>query len=171
MKLFSTFLLTCSILMAGIFDFNTMSSEFKQTITNEENSKIIYKGNFYATSKAKALWVYKNPIHKKIYFSQNQVIIVEPELEQAIITNLQNTPNITEILKSAKNVDNNTYKTTYDDTKYIIHVKNGKIQRISYNDKLENKVTIELFNQTINTFLDDSLFKAVIPNDFDIITQ
>jgi outer membrane lipoprotein carrier protein len=171
MKLFATFLLTCSALLAGAFDFETISSEFKQTITNEENSKIVYTGSFYASTKAKALWIYKSPIDKKIYFSKNQVVIVEPELEQVIITNLQNTPNLTEILKSAKSVDDNTFETTYDDTKYVIDVKNEKIERISYSDKLENKVTIELFNQSINTFLDDSLFKATIPDGFDVVTQ
>jgi len=171
MKFFSTILLTYSILFAGVFDFNTISSEFRQTITNEENSKIVYAGSFYATTKAKALWIYKSPIDKKIYFSQNQVVIIEPELEQVIITNLENTPNLTEILKSAKKIDNNKYETTYDDIKYVIHVKNKKIKRISYSDKLENSVTIELFNQTLNTFLDNSLFKAVIPDRFDIVTQ
>ena len=171
MKLFTTFLLTCSVLIAGAFDFDTISSDFKQTITNEENSKITYKGSFYATTKAKALWVYKTPVEKKIYFSQNQVVIVEPELEQAIITNLHNTPNLTEILKSSTKVDNTIYETTYDDIKYVIHVKNEIIDTISYSDKLENSVKIELFNQEINTFLDDSLFRATIPKDFDVITQ
>jgi len=171
MKLFTTFILTCSVIFAGVFDFDTISSEFKQTITNEENSKIVYTGNFYATTKAKALWVYKSPIDKKIYFSQNQVVIIEPELEQVIITNLESTPNLTEILKSAKKADNNTYETTYDDVKYIIHVKNEKIDSINYSDKLENRVKIELFNQAINTFLDDVLFKPTIPDDFDVVTQ
>ena len=171
MKLFTTFLLTSSVIFAGVFDFDTISSEFRQTISNEENSKIVYTGNFYATTKAKALWIYKSPIDKKIYFSQNQVVIVEPELEQVIITNLQNVPNLTEILKSAKRVNVDTYETSYEDIKYVIHVKNEKIERISYSDKLENRVTIELFNQTINTFLDDSLFKATIPKDFDVVTQ
>ena len=171
MKLFSTFLFTCNVLMAGAFDFDTISSDFKQTITNEENSKIVYKGSFYATTKAKALWIYKTPVEKKIYFSQNQVVIVEPELEQAIITNLHNTPNLTEILKSASKIDNTTYETTYDDIKYVIHVKNEKIDSISYSDKLENGVVIQLLNQSVNTFLDDSLFRATIPKNFDVITQ
>ena len=171
MKLFTTFLLTCNVLLAGIFDFETISSEFKQTIKNEENSKIVYTGSFYATTKAKALWIYKSPIDKKIYFSQNKVVIIEPELEQVIITNLQNTPNLTEILKSAKSIDGDIYETTYEDTKYVIHVKNKQIEHISYSDKLENRVTIELFNQTLNTFLDDSLFKATIPDGFDVVTQ
>ncbi len=171
MKLFTTFLLTCSTLFAGVFDFDTISSEFKQTITNEENSKIIYKGNFYATSKEKALWIYKSPIDKKIYFSKNRVVIIEPELEQVIIANLQSTPNLTEILKSAKIIENSTYQTTYEGIKYLIHVKNEKIESISYSDKLENKITIELFNQTLNTFLDDKLFEATIPQGFDVVTQ
>ncbi len=171
MKLFSTFLFTCSVLIAGAFDFDTISSDFKQTITNEENSKIVYKGSFYATTQAKALWIYKTPVEKKIYFSQNQVVIVEPELEQAIITNLHNTPNLTEILKSAKKINDSTYETTYDDIKYVIHVKNEKIDSISYHDKLENGVVIQLLNQAINTFLDDTLFRATIPKGFDVITQ
>ncbi len=171
MKLFTTFFITCSIVLAGVFDFETISSEFKQTITNEENSKIIYKGNFYATSKAKALWIYKSPIDKKIYFSQKRVVIIEPELEQVIITNLQNTPNLTEILKSAKKTNANMYETTYDGVQYVIHVKNNNINTISYSDKLENSVKIELFNQSINTFLDDTLFTPTIPKNFDIITQ
>ncbi len=171
MKLFTTFLLTCSVLVAGIFDFETISSEFNQTITNEENSKIVYRGSFYASNKAKALWIYTSPIEKKIYFNQNQVVIIEPELEQAIITNLQNTPNLTEILKAAKKTTDNTYETTYDDIKYTIHTKNEKIDKILYSDKLENSVKIELFNQTINTFLDNALFKPTIPREFDILTQ
>jgi outer membrane lipoprotein carrier protein len=158
-------------MFAGVFDFETISSEFKQTITNEENSKIIYKGNFYATNKAKALWVYTSPIDKKIYFSQKKVTIIEPELEQAIITNLQNTPNLTDILKSAKKTKENKYETIYDGVKYIIVVKNKNIDTISYMDKLENNVKIELFNQSTNTFLDNSLFIPNIPNNFDIITQ
>jgi len=171
MKLFSTFLLTCSVLFAGVFDFNTISSGFKQTITNEENSKITYTGKFYASTKTKALWVYEKPISKKIYFSKNKVVIVEPELEQVIITNLQNTPNLTEILKSAKRVTNNTYETEYNDTKYVIHVEGDKIESISYSDKLENHVLIKLFDQTINTFLDDTLFEVTIPDGFDVVTQ
>jgi outer membrane lipoprotein carrier protein len=171
MKLFTTFLLTCSVLFAGVFDFTTISSEFKQTITNEENSQIQYKGSFYATSQAKALWIYKTPIDKKIYFSQKRVVIIEPELEQVIITNLENTPNITEILKGAKEISNEVYQTTYNDVQYTVKIKSAKIDTISYKDKLGNSVKIELINQSTNTFLDDTLFVPNIPKDFDVITQ
>jgi len=171
MKLFTTFFLTCSILFSGVFDFETISSEFKQTITNEENSKIVYNGSFYATTKAKALWIYKKPIEKKIYFSQKRVVIIEPELEQAIITNLDNTPNITEILRGAKKISNDIYQTSYNDIQYTVKIKSSKIDTISYKDKLGNSVKIELLNQSTNTFLDNTLFVPSIPKDFDVITQ
>jgi len=171
MKLICTFLFTCNLLLAGIFDFDTISSDFKQTITNEENSQIVYEGSFYATTKSKALWIYKKPVEKKIYFNQNKVIIIEPELEQAIITNLENIPNITELLKKSNKKENGTYETVYDSKTYVIHTKNEEIRQITYSDKLGNSVKIELLNQTTNTILDDSLFKATIPFNYDVIAQ
>jgi len=171
MKLISIFLFTCSVLFAGVFDFDTISSDFKQTITNEENSKIVYEGSLYATTKEKALWIYKTPVEKKIYFNQSRVVILEPELEQAIITNLENVPNITELLKKSIKKEDGTFETTYDNTTYVIHTQNEEIKEITYSDKLGNSVKIELLNQSVNTVLDDSLFVANIPVDFDVISQ
>lgn len=171
MKIFITFLLIHISLIAGIFDFNTIGSDFNQTITNDENSKIIYEGSFYATTDSKALWIYKSPVEKKIYFNKNQVVIVEPQLEQVIVTNLQNVPNLTQLLKSAQKIKKDLYEATYEDIKYTIHTLNEQIIKIAYKDRLENRVSIDLFNQSINTFLDDSLFKIEIPNGYDVVTQ
>ncbi len=156
---------------ANVFDFRTLSSDFVQTITNEQNSTITYKGSFYATNRQIALWIYKTPINKKVYFIKNKVVIIEPELEQAIITTLQKSPNFAQIIKSAKQISKNRYMTMFDDTNYYIDVKNGKISNISYKDKLENKVDIKLENLERNIVLDDALFKLNIPKDYDIVTQ
>ncbi|WP_458699466.1 LolA-like outer membrane lipoprotein chaperone [Sulfurospirillum sp. 1307] len=171
MKFLISVLLLFASLYANPLDFNSIQSDFTQIITNEENSTITYEGSFYAKSNAKALWIYKSPISKKIYFNQNQVVIIEPELEQAIITNLKNTPNLTELLKDAKKVEKNLYETSYYETTYKIFIEDDHIKKISYEDKLANQVTIELKNQSVNIFLDDELFKAKIPNGFDIIAQ
>lgn len=171
MKLIIIFLFTCNALISGVFDFNTISSDFKQTITNEENSKIVYEGSLYTSTQQKALWFYKTPVEKKIYFNKNRVIILEPELEQAIVTNLENVPNLTELLKQSIKKENGIYETSYDNTTYTIHTNNDNITKIAYSDKLGNNVQIDLFNQTINTVLDDSLFNPTIPLDFDVITQ
>jgi outer membrane lipoprotein carrier protein len=171
MKIFITFLLINISLIAGIFDFNTISSDFNQTITNDENSKITYEGSFYATTESKALWIYKSPIEKKIYFNKNQVVIVEPDLEQVIVTNLQNIPNLTELLKSSKKIKKDLYEAIYEDMKYEIVTSNEQITKITYKDRLDNRISIDLFNQSINTFLDENLFKIQIPKGYDVVTQ
>jgi len=156
---------------ANVFDFKTLQSDFIQTITNEQNSTITYKGSFYATSRQVALWIYKTPVRKKVYFIKNKVVIIEPELEQAIITNLQNSPNFTSIIKSAKQISKNRYMTRYEDTNYYIDIKNKNISQITYRDKLDNRVSIKLKNQKKNIILDDVLFRLNIPKDYDILTQ
>jgi outer membrane lipoprotein carrier protein len=156
---------------AGALDFKTLQCDFNQTITNDENTTITYTGSFYATNQKKALWVYKTPVEKKVYFKSNKVAIFEPELEQVIITTLKSSPNITQIIKEAKQISKDLYSTVFDDTKYFIKTKDGKISSISYKDKLENRVKITLSNVEKNTILDDALFEISIPKDFDIVTQ
>jgi outer membrane lipoprotein carrier protein len=156
---------------ANILDFKTLSSDFVQTITNEQNSTITYTGSFYATNRQTALWVYKTPISKRVYFVKNRVVIIEPELEQAIITTLQKSPNFAEIIKSAKEISKDKYMAVFDDTNYYITLKNGEISNIDYKDKLENRVDIKLNNLEKNIILDDAMFKLNIPKDYDILTQ
>jgi outer membrane lipoprotein carrier protein len=165
------FLLFTVFIMANELDFTTIQSSFIQTITNEEDKKITYEGEFYATSNAKALWVYKSPIKKEIYFSKNSVVIVEPELEQAIITDIDNTPNITEILQGATKINENTYQASFEDTIYTIQTKNRLIQSIMYKDKLENTIVISLQNPKINITLEEEIFRPKIPQEYDIIKQ
>lgn len=171
MKILITLVFTSFTLFAQIFDFNTISSDFNQTITNDENSTILYEGSFYASTDMRAFWEYKKPVQKKIYFNKNQVVMIEPELEQVIITNLENMPNLIGILKNSKKIRTDLYEATYEELKYKIHTQKNQIVKISYKDRLENKVDIELFNQTINTHFDDVLFEATIPKNYDIITQ
>ncbi len=169
------FFLTISVILVNIYanvlDFRTISCDFVQTITNDENSTITYTGNFLATNQKRALWIYKTPIVKKVYFKDKKVAILEPELEQVIMTTLKNSPNITEIIKKAKKISNDKYQTTFDNTKYFINIKDGEISSINYKDKLENRVKIVFKNIEKNIVLDDTLFELKIPKGFDIVTQ
>lgn len=165
------FLILSVFVVANELDFSTIRSSFTQTITNEENKKIIYTGEFYASSNAKALWIYKSPIKKEIYFSRNSVVIIEPELEQAIVTDIDNTPNITKILRSAKKLDESRYEAIFEDTSYIITMENSLIHSISYKDKLENSIVITLEKASLNEVFEDSLFIPKIPQEYDIIKQ
>lgn len=156
---------------AGVLDFKSLQSDFIQTVTNDQNSTIGYSGKFYATDSNKALWIYNEPVKKSVYFSSDQVAIVEPELEQVIITTLQNSPNLAKIIKSAQKVNENTYKATYEDTAYFIDIKNGEISDIRYKDKLDNKVLIKLKNLQKDIIFDDALFKLKVPSSYDIVNQ
>ena len=75
------------------------------------------------------------------------------------------------MLKNAKKVNDNLYKATYEKLKINIHVKANKIDSITYLDELENKVSIQFTNQVENKNIEDKVFKARIPADFDIVRQ
>ncbi|WP_331773835.1 LolA-like outer membrane lipoprotein chaperone [Sulfurospirillum sp. 1612] len=158
-------------IQAGVLDFKSLQSDFTQTITNDENSTITYTGTFYATAANQALWIYKSPIKKSVYFDGNHVAIVEPELEQVIMTTLQRSPNLTQIIADAKKMHHDTYKATYENTDYFINIKNDTIQDIHYKDKLDNHVVIHLKNLQKNIILDATLFQVKIPEGYDVIDQ
>lgn len=151
--------------------FNTIQSDYIQNVTNDQQKTIRYEGKFYATKDKKALWIYNKPVAKKIYFNDTKVIIIEPELEQVIITTLENTPNIAQLISQAKEIAPNTYATTFMDTTYTIKSSQSAIENVTYKDKLDNRVEILFSNQSTNLFLDEILFHADIPLGYDVIRQ
>lgn len=171
MRFIGFLLCLATVLYAKMGDFKTIQSDFTQKVTNDQNKTIVYEGTFYATKDKKALWIYEKPIAKKIYFNQSKVLIIEPELEQVIITTLENTPNIAQLLKEAKEVSPNHYTTRFMETVYTIVTAGDTIEKISYKDKLENSVEILLSNPSTNLFLDDELFRAEIPKGYDVVRE
>lgn len=171
MRFFFLTLSLVSLLFAKIDSFKTIQSDFTQKVTNDQNKTILYEGMFYATNDKKALWIYKKPVSKKIYFNNTRVLIVEPELEQVIITTLENTPNIAQLLQEAKEVSPNRYETKYMETTYTIFTHKEGIEKVVYRDKLDNSVEILFANQSTNLFLDDVLFRAEIPKGYDIVRE
>lgn len=171
MRFLGMFLFLTTLLFAKIEHFKTIQSDFTQKVTNDQNKTIVYEGTFYATNDKKALWIYEKPVSKKIYFNNTRVLIIEPELEQVIITTLENTPNIAQLLQEAKEVSPNRYITNYQETTYTIHTQKEQIEKVSYRDKLDNAVEILFTNQSTNLFLDEELFRAEIPRGYDIVRE
>ncbi|WP_263833040.1 LolA-like outer membrane lipoprotein chaperone [Sulfurospirillum oryzae] len=171
MRFFWIFFCFTTLLFAKINHFKTIQSDFIQKVTNDQNKTIVYEGIFYATNDKKALWIYEKPVSKKIYFNNTRVLIIEPELEQVIITTLENTPNIAQLLQDAKEVAPNKYTTTYMGTTYTIMASKESIDKVIYRDKLDNAVEIVFSNQSKNLFLDDELFRAEIPRGYDIVRE
>jgi len=171
MRFFWIFFCLSTLLFAKIEQFKTIQSDFTQKVTNDQNKTIVYQGTFYATNDKKALWIYEKPVAKKIYFNNTRVLIVEPELEQVIITTLENTPNIAQLLQDAKEVSPNKYITKYQETTYTIFSNKEGIEKVVYRDKLDNAVEILFSNQSTNHFLDDELFRAEIPKGYDVVRE
>ncbi|MCZ6116377.1 LolA-like outer membrane lipoprotein chaperone [Campylobacter ureolyticus] len=166
----TAFLLFCvNLAFASPLEFKTLQSNFTQTVKNNEN-KIKYSGNFIATLNS-ALWSYKTPNLKDIYFNYEKVIIVEPDLEQAIITNLSDVPNLMDILKDAKKIDKNNYEAKFDGINYNLKFKDEILDEISYIDKLDNEILIKFTNLKKDEFIDKSLLTPKIPSNFDLITK
>lgn len=169
MKFLIFFIFFISQIFANELIFDTLSAEFTQ-IVQSEKSAITYKGNFKATQN-RAFWHYETPNLKDIYFSKTRVVIIEPELEQAIVTNIQDTPNVLEILKNAKADKSGNFHANFDGVDYEISLKSGILSKISYNDKLDNKITINFSQVRKNGQIQPEILEAKIPNGFDIITQ
>lgn len=150
-------------------DFNTIKSNFIQTIISPEGSKLKYEGNFYAKKPNLALWNYTKPMEKSIYYLKENVIIVEPELEQAIMSKIKNIPDIPSLLKKAKKDKDGNFYTMFDDTKFTIKLKNKTLDQIEYKDKLDNSVNITFINPHVDVNIDNNIFKYTIPNGYDII--
>ena len=166
MKIIFLIILITNYIFAFDINFNNFSSNFIQIVTS--NSTISYKGNLIIT-KDKAFWNYKSPNSKQIYINNDELIIIEPELEQVIMQKLINIPNLNQIFKNAKKQNNQELKATYNDIVYTISIKDDEIYSISYTDEFDNETIIVLDNQKRNTNIDDSIFKPNIPTHFDII--
>ena len=65
-------------------ELKSFKAEFKQTVTNESNKTIEYKGSVFIKNTGKVLWKYKTPVEKNVYVLDDLAIVDEPELEQAI---------------------------------------------------------------------------------------
>lgn len=169
-KFIILFIISLNLFGSSELEFKTLIGDFTQTITSQEQN-IIYTGTLAIDREVGAFWHYKTPAAKLIYFSKNQVIIVEPDLEQAIITSLQNSPDIAQILKSAKKLSNNKFQAIYDDITYDIAVENGLPKLISYEDKLGNQALIKFNQIKKDQQIDKKLLIPQIPDNYDIISN
>ncbi len=171
-KLLSVALLMAISLKANIYNLSSLESNFRQSITNDQNAKIVYYGKMYAKRENnQALWKYTSPINKNIYYKSGQLIIIEPELEQVIYAKMNKVPNILTILDNAIQIGENRLQTSFNNIKYNITMNGNKIEKIEYKDEMENRVRIVFTNENVNHEIDNSTFNFTIPEDYDILEQ
>ncbi len=171
MKLLPALLLTLTYLSASINVIDSFDATFIQTITDEKDKMITYKGSVLATKPQNALWSYTSPISKDVYVNQDLVTIIEPEIEQVIKKRITSDLNLFELIKKAKKISEGLYEASYMGKKYLIAFKDDLLESISYKDEFDNSVKILFENQKQNKKIDPTLFTPKIPLDFDIIQE
>jgi outer membrane lipoprotein carrier protein len=169
---FSSIFIT-NIASANTLNIDTIESNFNQSVTNEQNAKVVYSGKMYASkSKNQALWEYNSPISKKIYYKgDGKVVIIEPELEQVVYAKLDKIPNVLKLLKSAKKTDDGRLKTKFNGINYYITANQNKIDKITYTDEMQNRVIIQFSDEKVNTYINESRFAYSVPAGYDILEQ
>lgn len=165
------FILTNFLVSDEIKNLKTFQADFMQNIDSNSGQKIKYFGKVYIKNNGLVLWQYKKPIIKNIYIKKNFAIIDEPELEQAIYTEMKNEINIIKILKTSKKINDKLFLAKINDVSYSIIFKNKKISKIRYVDKLDNSIEISFNNILQNSKIKDEIFYFSAPDYYDIIRQ
>jgi len=162
-----------ALLVSEIFAFfdtiESFSADFTQTVTDEKNKVLTYNGNLIASKPQNAIWKYTTPINKDVYINEQNVIIIEPEIEQAIIRKIESNFDFFKMIQNAKESKENIYITKFKNINFTIVTKNNLIESISYIDEFENNVKISFKNQKQNKKIDKNIFIPNIPVEFDII--
>ena len=167
MKALSILIFTISIFYGQILNFKTYQANFVQTVTNSSGNEIKYKGKIYLDNKSNILWRYIKPIKKDVYINNTKVMIVEPELEQVIISKMDKELNLIDILNKSHKISKNIYENKINNIVYKINIINNILKEIDYTDDIDNKIKIT-FNKIDKNF-DIKIFDYNIPDEFDII--
>ena len=152
-------------------NINSFEASFKQSIINSSNKEILYTGKIYIKKPLQIVWQYNEPTKKFVYIKNNNVTIIEPELEQVIISKLDKEFNILELLNNAKKISTSQYLATFNNTQYTLTVINDILQSIGYKDNIDNNILISFSKIDQNKPILDNIFEFKIPTDYDIIRK
>ena len=150
---------------------NTYEATFHQIIINNSNKEIQYSGKIYIKQPRQILWQYKDPIEKFVYINDTTVTIIEPELEQAIVSVLKEEINLLKLIKDAKSIDNTHYVSSLYGVDYHLTIIKDQLTAITYTDEIDNKITINFTNINQNQPIAKKVFRLRIPSYFDIIRK
>ena len=156
---------------ANIKNINSFEADFLQKIVDDKGVKITYTGHITASKPRYALWQYIKPVQKSVYILPDRIIVIEPELEQAIIKHLNKNFDLFKIIHNAKAIDKNRYLAKFQDKEYIITMEDSQIKSIAYKDELENDIKIVFKNQEENKKIPKETYIPHIPDEYDIISE
>jgi len=90
-----------SSLFAAFENIHSLSATFSQEV-DSGSSKILYRGKIFLKEPNYALWKYAEPIPKEVYLYREKLVVFEPDLEQATVSNIRENLDIFSILRNSK---------------------------------------------------------------------
>jgi outer membrane lipoprotein carrier protein len=165
------FFFTLSLFANNLKNIDSFQASFKQSIINSSNKEIVYTGKIYIKKPLQIVWQYNEPIEKFVYILNSNVTIIEPELEQAIISKLDKEFNILHLLDNAKKISPSEYLSTFNNIQYKLTIIDNILQSISYKDNIDNNIVISFSKISQNQPILDKIFEFHIPQDYDIIRK
>ena len=141
-------------------------ASFTQTITSEQNDSVKYEGIVYF-QKDRALWHYKKPSEKLIFIHPETVTVIEPPLEQAIISTHNEMQKMQSLLENW--LTSGTKEINHDGIIYRVSFKDNLPEKIDYLDTLENRVSVQLNDVKTNESIPTEHFIPKIPEEYDIL--
>jgi len=169
MKHLYILLLSFSLSFASFDKIDSFEAEFIQSVTDDKNKTLTYKGHISASKPQNALWRYKEPIKKDVFINTHQITIVEPEIEQVIIRSIDATLDFFNMIKNAKEIKKDIYEASFNGKIFTVTTKEEIIDSISYTDEFENRVKILFLNQVQNKEIKKEIFRPKYPLEFDVI--
>jgi outer membrane lipoprotein carrier protein len=158
-----------SLSFASIENINSFKADFVQSVTDDKEKVLHYKGSVTALKPQNALWKYSSPVLKDVYMNPQTIVIIEPEIEQVIIRKVESNFDFFNMISHAKKIGENRYQTSFQNTKFDIKTKNELVESITYKDEFENKIEIVFKNQMQNESVEKDIFVPKIPEGYDII--
>jgi outer membrane lipoprotein carrier protein len=171
MKVLSILVLFISVCFANIIEFKSYQAKFTQSITNASGNTISYNGNIKIKGEDKILWQYQTPTIKNVYIANNTIAIVEPELEQVILSTLNEKLNIIKIINNSKKISLNLFENKMDGITYQIRIIDGLLENIKYKDELDNDIEIVFLDGKKDIKLSNDIFYFNPPEYYDIIRK
>jgi len=169
-KLLFLALITVSA-QASIQNIQYFEANFTQNIVDDKNKTITYKGYVKAAKPQYALWQYTSPVNKQVYILPHKIVVVEPELEQAIVKRLGDNLDFFSLMKNAKKIDTQHYIAYFRDKKYFITIDKERLISISYKDAFDNSIKIDFTHEKIDKKIEKKSFLPNIPEDYDLIKE
>jgi len=166
------FLLGTVLSAQGIVELpKSFKSKFTQTITSDQNQKIVYNGEILFNTPDQFKWRYTSPTKKEVCTDGRHLLVVDHDLEQVSSYRLTKGLDLPAILRNAKPHRKSVHIAKYRGTYYTIQVNSrGELSRIAFKDDMDNNVLI-VFSQMSyrNKPLPKSAMQCPQPKRYDRI--